>query len=402
MNKTDRNIIRPHWALISVILILFVTLLYMTKDQFGPVVISIMVFAMVYPYRRIREIQPIVILAFLLMSVLVWWRLQALLTPFITAFVIAYALDPMVEWLEARKLPRALVTTLIISAVLGTLIGIGILIIPRLVVEVGELASNLPHWVDSSWDWGEQVFLPWVEGLNLPLEGAYSKLREHLPQMLGSFSGKLMNWSSAAISGMAGLLSGLANLILIPIITIYFLNEYNQNKSRVYSIVPMKSKELAFQLYQKLDTVLAAYIRGQLLVCSFLAIWIGLGLWLFAGLPYALLLGIAAGLANLLPYIGTSIAALLTLIVAATQPDPLVTVVKALIVFATAQFLEGNLITPRIVGNRVGLHPLVVIFSVLLFATLFGFIGLLIAIPVAASANVVVKTWINHTKLSQD
>jgi len=374
----------------------------MTKDQFGPVVISIMVFAMVYPYRRIREIQPIVILAFLLMSVLVWWRLQALLTPFITAFVIAYALDPMVEWLEARKLPRALVTTLIISAVLGTLIGIGILIIPRLVVEVGELASNLPHWVDSSWDWGEQVFLPWVEGLNLPLEGAYSKLREHLPQMLGSFSGKLMNWSSAAISGMAGLLSGLANLILIPIITIYFLNEYNQNKSRVYSIVPMKSKELAFQLYQKLDTVLAAYIRGQLLVCSFLAIWIGLGLWLFAGLPYALLLGIAAGLANLLPYIGTSIAALLTLIVAATQPDPLVTVVKALIVFATAQFLEGNLITPRIVGNRVGLHPLVVIFSVLLFATLFGFIGLLIAIPVAASANVVVKTWINHTKLSQD
>jgi predicted PurR-regulated permease PerM len=308
----------------------------------------------------------------------------------------------MVEWLEERKLPRALVITLIISAVLGTLIGIGILIIPRLVVEVGELASNLPHWVDSSWDWGEQVFLPWVEGLNLPLEGAYSKLREHLPQMLGSFSGKLMNWSSSAISGMAGLLSGLANLILIPIITIYFLNEYNQNKSRVYSIVPMKSKELAFQLYQKFDTVLAAYIRGQLLVCSFLAIWIGLGLWLFAGLPYALLLGIAAGLANLLPYIGTSIAALLTLIVAATQPDPLVTVVKALIVFATAQFLEGNLITPRIVGNRVGLHPLVVIFSVLLFATLFGFIGLLIAIPVAASANVVVKTWINHTKLSQD
>ena len=96
------------------------------------------------------------------------------------------------------------------------------------------------------------------------------------------------------------------------------------------------------------------------------------------------------------PYVGTAIVSVLTLIVAVTQPDPLATVIKALIVFASAQFLEGNLITPRIVGNRVGLHPLVVIFSVLLFATLFGFIGLLIAIPLAACGNVVIKLWISE------
>ena len=402
MNQNENNNTNPHWAVITLAMIFFSTLIYMTKDDMGPVVISIIILFLVYPYRRIRALQPLVILSFGLTALLIWWRLHALLTPFIIAFIIAYALDPMVDWLEKRKIPRSLVIMLIITTVLGILVGIGFLIIPRLIVEVSELASSIPQWADSSWDWGELVFLPWLQGLNLPLEGIFAKFREHLPQLLGNFSGKMLNWSTVAISGMTGLLSGLANLILIPILTIYFLNEYDKKKSKLYALVPTKKKPLAYKMYLETDTVLAAYIRGQLLVCGFLSIWIGLGLWLVVGLPYALLLGIAAGLANLLPYVGTAIVSVLTLVVAVTQPDPIATVVKALIVFVTAQFLEGNLITPRIVGNRVGLHPLVVIFSVLAFATLFGFIGLLIAIPLAATANVVIRTWIEHTKIADN
>jgi len=390
----------PHWSLVAAALILFALLLFLIKDYLSPLTLSIAMLILLYPSRRTRELKPFLLLVSLVVLISLWWRLHALITPFLIAFIVAYALNPVIEWLEKRRIPRLLVVFGIVGVILGAMVGIGILIVPRLIVESGELAANVPQWIETAWNWGLNTFIPWLLALDLPINKVLENIQDKLPGLFSNFLSKFANWSSAALIGAVGLISGLANLILIPILSVYFLYEFSKIRQTVYGLVPKRNQSIAHEVYTSLNIVLSAYIHGQLLVCTFLAVWIGMGLWLFAGIPYALLLGITAGLANLIPYVGTAAAGLLTLIIAVTQPDPLWTVIKAAIVFVTAQSLEGNLITPRIVGERVGLHPLIVIFVVLLFATLFGFIGMLIAIPVSASIKEVFLVWQRNKKKS--
>lgn len=386
----------PHWSLITASLIIFTFLLYSLKDHLSPLTLSITMLILLYPSRRTREIKPLIILIGLLVIVTIWWRLNALLIPFLIAFILAYAFEPLISWLEMKKLSRFLVILIVATLIVGGMVGLGFLIVPRLVAEFTELAANIPDWLDATWKWGIDKLFPYLQSFEIFEKAMPDNLQDKIPDILNNFVGKFTNWAGAAMHGTISLLSGLVNLILIPILLVYFINEFQAIKSSVYSIIPKKDKGFALELYYGLDKVLSAYIRGQLLVCAFLAVWIGLGLWLFAGLPYALLLGITAGIANLIPYVGTSIAGLLTIVIALTQPDAFIVVIKALIVFISAQALEGNVVTPRIVGERVGLHPLVIIFVVLLFASLLGFIGMLIAIPVTASIKEFLNVWIKQ------
>lgn len=385
----------PHWSLIVAALILFAFLLYLIRDVLNPLIVSIGILIILYPSRRTREMRPMLLLIIIIALISTWLQFSTLIIPFIVAFLLAFALDPVVEWLVNRKFPRMVVILGLLGLVISLMVGVGILVIPRLVNEIGDLAGNVPRWVDDAMYWGINSLLPWLKAL--PFEGV-SRFHEKLPDMLNNVMDSFANWSKSALSGMVNVLSGLINLILIPILTIYFLNEFKRIRDWTFSIIPEKRLGLAHDIFENVNVVLSAYIRGQLLVCTFIAAWIGTGLWLFAGVPYALLLGITAGIANLIPYVGTYSAAVLTVIIAATQPDPIMTIFKSLIVFVSAQALEGNFITPRIVGNRVGLHPIVVIFVVLLFASLFGIVGMLIAIPVAASLKEVFFAVLKHYK----
>lgn len=383
----------PHWSLVVAALILFALLLYMVQEHLSPLTLALAILILLYPSRRTRELRPLLLLVGIALVVAIWWRLDSLLTPFIIAFVIAYALNPIVEWLESRKLPRLAVILCLLGLILGGMVGIGFLIVPRLIQELGDLAVNLPGWIELIRKWGENTFLPFMASLNLPLEGVLEQIQTGVLDIAQNLIGGFASWSARALTGIMTLISGIINLILIPILTIYFLNEFNRIREKSWNLVPERHKKLALELYSGVNRVLSGYLRGQMLVSLFLASWIGLGLWLVAGVPYALLLGISAGLLNLMPYIGTASALVLTMLVSLFQPSPIGTAFKALIVFVSAQTLEGNLITPRFVGDRVGLHPLVIIFLVLLFATLFGFIGLLVAIPVGASVRVMFDVW---------
>lgn len=388
----------PHWSLIIAALMMFAALLYMVIGYLSPLTLSIAILIILYPSRRTRELKPLLLLVSLVVIASIWWRLNALITPFIIAFILAYAIDPVVEWLVKRGLPRLVVILVLIGLILAAMIGVGILIIPKLIDEIGDLAGTVPRWIDGLKSWGETSLIPWLDRMDIPLSGIWDQIKAKIPSIINTVVESFTKWSFKALSGAVAVLSGLANLILIPILTVYFLFEFNNIKKKVFNIVPDDHKDFALELYRDLNQVLSAYVRGQMLVCLFLATWIGIGLWLIADVPYALLLGITAGLANLLPYVGTACAAILTLLVALLQPRPFLTGFKTLIVFVSAQTLEGNLLTPRIVGDRVGLHPLVVIFAVLLFATLFGFIGMLVAIPVTASIQVIVRSWIRRSK----
>ncbi len=393
----DRRI-APHWSLLVAALIIFAFLIDTVRPYINPLSMSVAILILLYPSRRIRAIKPLLFLAFIVAIISIWWRLSALLTPFFIAFILAYAFNPLVEWLAGRNFPRLVVILGLIIVLLALLVGGAILVLPRLWEEINNLANVVPNWIEEVKKWGENYLFPWLKAFNIPVKTIWGEVQPRLPNILNSIFSTFADWSGKALSGIIGFIAGLFNLILIPILMIYFLNDFPKIRRWVYSLFPDDYKADAYKAYNELNTVLSAYIRGQLIVCLFLATWIGIGLLIFAKLPYALILGAAAGILNLLPYVGTTSALILTLVVAMFQPAPVATALKSLVVFVTAQSIEGNFITPRIVGDRVGLHPVVVIFVVLLFATLFGFVGMLIAIPVGASTNVLYKVWAERMK----
>ncbi len=395
-NSNDESTRIPHWYLMAVVLMLIGVLIYKLIDNITPIPLSIALLILLYPLRRIQELKGLILIICIITALLIWNHLASLLIPFLIAFILAYALNPVVNWLVKLKLPRLLVILTILGLISGGMAGVGILVVPRLLNEVTDLAVSVKDWIIDIRSWGETSFIPWLDRLDLPFEGLWQSIKAKLPNLVNSAVEGFANWSSRALLGAVSMLSGLINLLLIPVFTVYFLSEFNPIKNKIYDSIPNKHRTFAVDIYRKLNRVFSSYFRGQMVVSLFLAIWIGLGLWLVAGVPYALLLGITTGLANLLPYVGTATAGLLTITVALFQPEPGVTALKAFLVFATGQGLENIVVTPRIVGDSVGLHPLLVIFAILLFAKLFGFIGLLVAIPVAASIQVIIKVWLKY------
>ncbi|MBM3329293.1 MAG: AI-2E family transporter [Calditrichaeota bacterium] len=385
--------IAPHWSLLAAALVLFAFLVDALRDHLSPLAMSVGILLLLYPSRRIRAIKPLLFLALLVSLLAIWWRLSSLLLPFLISFLLAYALSPTVEWFVRRGMPRLLVILVIALVVLGSMIGGGILIFPRLWLEVNHLAEVVPEWIEYIRDWGEGVLLPWLSAFNFPVESLWGEVKPRLPGLLQNVLRGVVDWSGEALSGVLDFAAGLFNLILIPVVTIYLLNDFPRLRRWIYGLFPENFKVDALAAYHGLNEAMSAYLRGQLLVSLFLALWIGGGLVLIAQLPYGLILGAAAGLFNLIPYVGTTAALILTLVVSFFQPDPVVTALTALAIFVTGQTIEGNFLTPRLVGDRVGLHPIVVIFIVLLFATLFGLIGMLVAIPTGAAARVLWDVW---------
>jgi len=388
--------IAPHWSLLAAALVLWVFLIDAIREYLNPLSMSVGILLLLYPSRRIRAIKPLLFLALVTAVISLWVRLSALLIPFIIAFVLAYAFDPLIAWAVRRGIPRLVAILILVLGLGSVFVVIAIIVMPKVIEEVSLLVMSIPKMIDDGREWMFTIALPWLSSVEVPTEKIWAELQPRLPGIMKSMITGFADWGGKALAGFFSVLAGLANLILIPILMIYFLNDYGKLRSWVYSKFPDDLKPDALKAYERLNLALSAFVRGQMLVTLFLAIWISLGLLVWVKLPYAILLGVAAGFLNLVPYVGTTAALIVTMCVALFQPAPVVTALKALVVFVTAQTLEGNLITPRIVGDKVGLHPVVVIFVVLLFAALFGVIGMLIAIPVSASAKVLWQVWVER------
>ncbi len=385
--------IAPHWSLLVAALVTWAFLLDMIRPILSPLLMSVAILILLYPSRRIRAIKPLLFLAMVTASISIWWRLSSLLTPFIIAFFLAYAFEPVIERAEKMHIPRLVAVLVLMFGLTGVLVVTGILVFPKLLEEVGALAMAVPDWITLIRLWTTDELLPWAAKMNIPTDQIWREVQPRLPSIFKTLMGGLAEWGAQAASGAMSLLTGLANLILIPVLTIYFMNDFLKLRSWTYRIFPDNFKEDALKAYHQLNESISAFVRGQLLVCLFLATWIGGGLAIFVHLPYSILIGAAAGLLNLIPYVGTTTALVVTIAVSMFQENPIMTAVKALIIFTSGQTLEANLLTPRIVGDKVGLHPIVVIFIVLLFATYFGLVGMLVAIPVGAAAKVLWLIW---------
>ncbi len=318
------------------------------------------------------------------------YLLAPVLTPFVCAALLGWLGDPWVDRLQRRGYSRTTAVVLVFTLMLLLLALALIILLPMLERQVVELVESLPNYRD----WFVQKALPWVErrtGLELVSwldpEHLMTWLRGHW-QQAGGVAATFFGYLSR--SGFA-MMAWIANLVLLPILTFYFLRDWDTLVERVAALVPRDHIGTVSRLAQESNDVLGAFLRGQFLVMLALGGIYAAGLTV-VGLELGLLIGIIAGLISFVPYLGTATGIVLGVIAALVQTSGDWTLVAMVLgVFIVGQMLEGYVLTPRIVGDRIGLHPVAVIFAIMAGGQLFGFLGMLLALPIAAIANVLLR-----------
>ncbi len=309
------------------------------------------------------------------------YLLAPVLTPFLIAALLAYFADPLVDRLEARKVSRTLGVIIVFAGLFMVLLVLLLIGVPLLEQQITTLIEKLPGYID----WIQYTAAPWVQ--------AKLQLGEHALDMVSLKQALTEHWQSAG-GIMAGVVasvtnSGLAilgwlmNLVLIPVVAFYLLRDWDVLVARIRALLPRATEPVVTRLARNCDEVLGAFLRGQLTAMLVLGAIYAFGLWL-VGLDLALLIGMVAGLLSFVPYLGFGIGLLAASIAVVVQYQDIYHLLLVFAVFGVGQVLEGMVLIPLLVGDRIGLHPVVVIFAIMAGGQLFGFFGMLLALPVAA------------------
>ena len=311
---------------------------------------------------------------------LVLWLLAPVLTPFVVAAVLAYALHPAVEALAARRMPRLVAVVVVEALAIAALLALLLLVVPIVSKELPLLREQVPLMVEKL----NTRLSPWLAqfGINIALDSA--SIKAFFAKLLDA---NLENWIDTALSsariGGSVLLAFIGNAFLMPVVLFYLLSDWAHLVRLVQGFVPPRLREGVQGFLDECDAVLGQYLRGQLMVMGALAVYYSLALAL-AGFDLALPVGIFTGLAIFIPYLGFGLGLALALLAGALQFASWYGVIAVAVIYGIGQVGESFVLTPRLVGERIGLNPLAVIFALLAFGHLFGFIGVLIALPVSA------------------
>jgi predicted PurR-regulated permease PerM len=314
---------------------------------------------------------------------LVLWLLGPVLTPFVVAAVLAYALTPLVNWLDdlgRGRMPRVVAVILVEFGFVFALFSLVLLIVPIMAKEAPMMRDQLPLLADRFNAWLSPLLAQY--GFTVTLDVASIKafvfkyLNANFEDMFASLLTSLKLGGSVA-------LALIGNAVLIPAALFYLLMDWDRFVGRATSLVPLRLRAGFDSFTLEADQVLGQYLRGQLLVMLILAVFYSAGMAAF-GLDLALPIGIFTGLAMFLPYLGFGIGLLLAILAGLLQFAAVKALVMVVAVFGVGQVLESFFLTPRLVGERIGLHPLAVIFALLAFGQVLGFVGILIALPTSA------------------
>ena len=316
------------------------------------------------------------------------YLLAPVLTPFLIGAGLAYLGDPLADWLEARRLSRTMAVVIVFSAmVLAVVVAVAVLL-PLLQHQLAVFAAKLPDYLD----WFQRTALPWLQArlgmaeVGLDMGSIKQTLIGHW-QQLGGVGAQLM---TAITRSWLAMLGWLANLVLIPLVTFYLLRDWDTSLRRIGELLPRRIAPIAVRLAKDCDIVLGHFLRGQLTVMLALAVVYSLGLW-WVGIELALLIGLFAGMVSFVPYLGFILGVLAAGVAALVQFHDALHVLQVFLVFGVGQVLESFVLTPLLLGDRIGLHPLGVIFAIMVGGQLFGFVGVLLALPTAAVIGVLLR-----------
>lgn len=327
-------------------------------------------------------------IAFVIAAGVLLYLLSNILSPFLIGIAIAYLGDPLVDRMEEWGMSRTVAVTLVFVVLTAVFVGVVLIVLPLLVGEVAALIRQLPALLG----WLQQTGSPWLSetfGVD-PFDFDLGELGKNLAdnwRQAGNVAGVILREVSQ--SGLA-LMAVLANIVLIPVVAFYLMRDWDDVMARLRALLPRDKEPYFVRLATECDDVLSAFLRGQLLIMLLLGIVYAAGLML-VGLDLALLIGLLAGLASIVPYLGFIVGFGAAAIAALFQFGDVFALIWVLAVFGVGQALEGMVLTPLLVGDRIGLHPVAVIFAIMAGGQLFGLVGVLLALPVAAVIMVFVR-----------
>lgn len=319
--------------------------------------------------------------------------------PFIVAFALAYLLDPIVDKMETWKISRTVSVVFLLLVFFSICLGAGILLFPILQLQAENLAKNLPEYI--------RVVQEWVQPLLQRFVGMeHGKIQEFLNEGLARFGElpiKILGFVSKflwdSVSNLFSIVLMVFNIIIIPVVMFYLLRDFDAINAKLLNLIPSRLRERTLEIVGDIDRVLASFVRGQMMVALLMGVLYSIGLF-FCETPLSLTIGFIAGLANLVPYLGIIVGFIPAAVLTYLQTQDWTLLFGVVGVFAAVQALEGMVITPRILGENIGLHPVAVLFAVLLGGDLFGLVGIILGVPVVAVLNVLLSRGILHYKKS--
>ena len=308
------------------------------------------------------------------------YLLAPILTPFLGGALLAYLFNPLVNKLVKYRVPRVVAVAIVFLGLILTIVLLVFLVVPLIEDQLADFANELSKTLA----WIQNTMLPWLmEKANVQYTINTDTLKAALAENWSKAGGIVTwIWKTTLHSGFA-VAAWLTNLLLIPVVMFYLLRDWNKVIKNIRDLLPRHIEPVVVELATECDTVLSSFFRGQLLVMISLGVIYSVGLTL-VGVQVGIIIGLVAGLMSIVPYLGFIIGIIAASIAAFTQFGTMSSVLLVWLVFIIGQSLESSFLTPKLVGHRIGLHPVAVIFSVLVGGSLFGFFGVLLALPVAA------------------
>lgn len=372
---------------------LFLILIFEVWAALTPPVVYLLFVWAVWPLRARHEVRSALIVGTALIGLWFLRTYGALMTPFLVSVGAAYVIAPLVGLLARRGVSRGLAIAGVVIPILAVVTTIVVISGPQLFDQSQTLITKLPAFADRAVEWlagigdslsrlpflsrEQQTYLSRLDAAELG-----RILQDNAQQILG----RVGNIGLGLLSHLGSVLGLLAYVVVVPVVTFYLLLDWAKFTSSLANLIPPSRRAPLFAFAQEFDSALGRYIRGQLIEATLVGTLTTIGLTIL-GVPSALLIGVITGVFNLIPYVGFAVSAVPAIIVGLTMDDPLSGFLRVAIVFAAVQFLDSNVTGPRIVGNSVGLHPIWIMISLTLCGAAFGFTGLLLAIPIAVLAK---------------
>ncbi len=372
--------------------VLFLFLIYIILPVLSPFVVFGAFFFLLYPFRQNVYILRLIWLGVTLFTIWLLISLIGVLIPFLIAFLFAYILNPLVNRLEQKNIPRWLSSLIIILISMTVITGFFILAMPVVITQFRGMIDNASIFINSGINEIQKGSLyDTLSKFGIPVESLRASIERELPGRIEIILRSLLEGAFDFISNISVIVTQLLNIIIIPVITFYLLKDFPAMLNNFNAIFPENSRETIVGYFRKIDEVLSDYLRGAIIVAviqgSVSAIILSI-----LGVKYSLVLGIMTGLLDFIPYVGLVISLCVAVIAAAFSGDPVTSkIIGVVILYLSQKIFENTILAPKIIGEKVGLHPVLLIASLFIFGHFLGFVGLLLAVPATAVIVMFVK-----------